>query len=190
MKTWLEYLKSGLARKAPEDRIAGGKTYAGIGENLRRHLPFFMRHWKKGALGAGFILINALMAFPMPLVSRFVIDDVILGKQLSLLPWVLLLMAALALFSFVFATRVFSDGPRGVSEHVVRWSYGLTTLVFIVFPDAMTQGFTGGDPNMKFYQRILDYLLITVYSVVGVLFYDAITERLSAWRRRSRGGTA
>ena len=100
--------------------------------------------------------------------------------------WFTLMMA---LFSFVFATRIFSDAPRGVSEHVVRWSYGLTTLVFIVFPDAMTQGFTGDDPNMKFYQRILDYLLITVYSVVGVLFYDAITERLSSWRRRSRGST-
>jgi len=99
MRTWIEYLKSGLARKAPEDRIAAGKTYAGIGGSLRRHMPFFRRHWKKGALGAGFILLNALMAFPMPLVSRFVIDDVILGKQLSILPWVLLLMAALALFS-------------------------------------------------------------------------------------------
>jgi ABC-type bacteriocin/lantibiotic exporter with double-glycine peptidase domain len=99
MKTWIEYLKSGLARKAPEDRIAEGKSYAGIGESLRRHMPFFRRHWKKGALGAGFILLNALMAFPMPLVSRFVIDEVILGRQLSLLPRVLLLMAAIALFS-------------------------------------------------------------------------------------------
>jgi ABC-type multidrug transport system fused ATPase/permease subunit len=99
MRTWIEYLKSGLARKAPVDRIAGGKTHAGIGENLRRHMPFFRRHWKKGALGAGFILLNAIMAFPMPLVSRFVIDEVILGRQLSLLPWVLLLMAAIALFS-------------------------------------------------------------------------------------------
>jgi ABC-type multidrug transport system fused ATPase/permease subunit len=99
MKTWIEYLKSGLARKAPEDRIAAGKPCAGIGENLRRHFPFFRRHWKRGAAGAGLILISALMAFPMPLVSRFVIDDVILGKQLSLLPWVLLLMVVLALFS-------------------------------------------------------------------------------------------
>ncbi len=99
MRTWFEYLKNGLVRKVPEDQIAEGKTYAGIGENLRRHLPFFRRHWKKGALGAGFILLNALLAFPMPLVSRFVIDDVILGKQLSLLPWVLLFMVALALFS-------------------------------------------------------------------------------------------
>ncbi|MBP1721058.1 MAG: putative ABC-type transport system,rane ATPase component, partial [Deltaproteobacteria bacterium] len=137
MKTWIEYLKSGLARKAPEDRIAGGNPYAGIGENLRRHLPFFRRHWKKGALGAGFILLNALMAFPMPLVSRFVIDDVILGKQLSLLPWVLLLMAALALFSRAmglfqnwFFLRYSQDITLDIQKQVLDHSFSLPKSFF------------------------------------------------------------
>jgi ABC-type multidrug transport system fused ATPase/permease subunit len=137
MKTWIEYLKSGLARKAPEDRIAEGKTYAGIGENLRRHMPFFRRHWKKGALGAGFILINALMAFPMPLVSRFVIDDVILGKQLSLLPWVLLLMAAIALFSRAmnlfqgwFFLRYSQEVTLDIQKQVLDHSFSLPKSFF------------------------------------------------------------
>jgi hypothetical protein len=63
-------------------------------------------------------------------------------------------------------------------------------LVFIVFPDALTQGFTGDDPTMKFYQRIVDYLLVTTYSVLGVLVYDAIVERVTAWHRRSVRTTA
>ena len=137
MKTWIEYLKSGLARKAPEDRIAGGMTYAGIGENLRRHMPFFRRHWKKGALGAGFILINALMAFPMPLVSRFVIDEVILGKQLSLLPWVLLIMAAIALFSRAmglfqnwFFLRYSQDITLDIQKQVLDHSFSLPKSFF------------------------------------------------------------
>jgi ABC-type multidrug transport system fused ATPase/permease subunit len=137
MKTWIEYLKSGLARKAPEDRIAEGKTYAGIGENLRRHMPLFRRHWKKGALGAGFILINALMAFPMPLVSRFVIDDVILGKQLSLLPWVLLLMAAIALFSRAmglfqgwFFLRYSQEVTLDIQKQVLDHSFSLPKSFF------------------------------------------------------------
>jgi len=137
MKTWIAYLKSGLARKAPEDRIAGGKTYAAIGENLRRHLPFFRRHWKKGALGAGFILVNAAMAFPMPLVSRFVIDDVILGKQLSLLPWVLLIMAALALFSRAmglfqgwFFLRYSQEVTLDIQKQVLDHSFSLPKSFF------------------------------------------------------------
>jgi ABC-type multidrug transport system fused ATPase/permease subunit len=137
MKTWIEYLKSGLARKAPEDRIAGGKAYAGIGESLRRHMPFFRRHWKKGALGAGFILINALMAFPMPLVSRFVIDEVILGRQLSLLPWVLLLMAAIALFSRAmglfqnwYFLRYSQDITLDIQKQVLDHSFSLPKSFF------------------------------------------------------------
>ncbi len=84
--------------------------------------------------------------------------------------WFVLMMA---LFTSVFATRIFADGPAPLTPNYYRWSNGLSTLVFIVFPDALTQDFTGDDPNMKFYQRILDYLLITVYSVVAIVAYDA-----------------
>lgn len=137
MKTWIKYLKSGLARKAPEDRIAEGKVCSGIGENLRRHFPFFRRHWRKGALGAGFILFNAFMAFPMPLVSRFVIDDVILGKQLFLLPWVLLLMAALAVFSRAmglfqnwFFLRYSQEVTLDIQKQVLEHSFSLPKSFF------------------------------------------------------------
>ena len=85
MKRWLEYLKDGLARKAPEDPMAAGKACAPLGESLRRILPFFLRHWRKGAVAGGLILFNALMAFPQPLIGRFAIDDAILGKRLDLL---------------------------------------------------------------------------------------------------------
>ncbi len=95
--------------------------------------------------------------------------------------WFVLMMV---LFSFFFATRIFADGPRPLTPNHYRWSYGLSTLVFIVFPDALTQGFTGDDPNMKFYQRILDYLLVTSYSVFAVLVFDAVVDRLSALRKR------
>ena len=95
--------------------------------------------------------------------------------------WFVLMMA---LFSALFATRIFASGPKPLTPNYYRWSNGLSTLVFIVFPDALTQGFTGDDPNMKFYQRILDYLLVTSYSVFAVLVFDAVVDRLRAWRNR------
>jgi hypothetical protein len=88
----------------------------------------------------------------------------------------------MSLFNFSFATRIFANGPGPLAPNYYRWSNGLSTLVFIVFPDALTMDFTGDDPNMKFYQRIVDYALVTSYSVVGVLAYDAIMERVRAWR--------
>ncbi|HWS28269.1 MAG TPA: hypothetical protein VN259_17040, partial [Xanthomonadales bacterium] len=74
----------------------------------------------------------------------------------------------------------------GLTPNYYRWSYGLSTLVFIVFPDALTQGSTGDDPTMKFYQRILDYVLVTSYSVFAVLAFDGVVDGLRAWRRRAR----
>jgi len=137
MKSWIEHLRSGLARKAPEDPIADGGNKTGIRENLRRHLPFFRRHWKKGALGACLILLSSILAFPMPLVSRFVIDDVILGKQLSLLPWVLLLMAAIAAFSRAmglfqnwFFLRYSQDITLDIQKQVLDHSFSLPKSFF------------------------------------------------------------
>ena len=137
MKTWIDDLRSGLARKAQADRIAAGKTDAGIGATLRRHYPFFRRHWRKGALGSGLILLNVLLAFPMPLFSRFAIDDVILGRDLALLPWVLLLMVALALcvrciglFQNYFFLRYSQEVSLDIQKQVLDHSFSLPKSFF------------------------------------------------------------
>src|SRR5512135_646500 len=97
MDSWLAYFKQGLSRTLPEDRIAGRQGgYAGARANLRNLYPFFARHWRKGVLGALLILFNSLLGFPQPLIIRYLIDDVILGRQLGLLPGVILLLAIIA----------------------------------------------------------------------------------------------
>jgi len=88
--------------------------------------------------------------------------------------WFLLLMA---LFSLVSATRIFS-ASGGLQPNNLRWSYALTTLVLILFPAAMSQGFTGDDVDMKFYQRILDFSFVIAYTIFAVLLYDAVVAHL------------
>ena len=51
--------------------------------------------------------------------------------------------------------------------------------VHLLLRDALTMDFTGDDPNMKFYQRIVDYALVTSYPLVDLLVYDAIVERVA-----------
>ena len=98
LKNWLGYLGAALShRDLPEDPLAGGKKYPSLKANLRNLFPFFLRHWKMGAAGAGLIVFNGLLAFPQPLISRFLIDDVILGHRLLLLAPVVLLVLAVAL---------------------------------------------------------------------------------------------
>jgi len=92
MISWLSYLKKGLSRSLPTDRLASQQGYSGARTNLRNLRPFLTRHWRKGVLGAFLILINTLLGFPQPLINRYLIDDVILGRQLQLLLGVVVLL--------------------------------------------------------------------------------------------------
>jgi len=102
MNSWFAYLKGAWARKLPDDKIGGPKQGEQIRANLKNLLPIIRRHWKKGALGAGLILLTSLLAFPGPLITRFLIDKVILGKQLRLLLGVIALLAGIKITVIVF----------------------------------------------------------------------------------------
>ena len=97
MDSWFTYLKQGLTRKLPEDHIAGGERPTGIKENLRNLRPYAVRYWRKGLLGLFIILATSLLAFPQPLITRYIIDDVILARQLALLAGAILLLVAIVL---------------------------------------------------------------------------------------------
>ncbi len=101
MKSWFAYLKDAWARRQPEDKLGGIQPGKNAQAYLKSLLPIIKRHWKKGALGAALILLNSLMSFPGPLINRFLIDKVILGKQLSLLFQVILLLIAIKVAGIV-----------------------------------------------------------------------------------------
>jgi len=104
MDTWLDYLKRGLSRQLPSDRIAGARGYRDAKANLDNLRPFVVRHWRKGLVGAILVLVNSLIGFPQPLISRFLIDDVILGRQLELLFVVVVLMVGITVFGMLTGT--------------------------------------------------------------------------------------
>jgi ATP-binding cassette subfamily B protein len=104
MSTWFAYLKQGLSRRLPEDRIAEQRGYDGARANLGHLRPFVARHWRKGLFGAVLVLVSSLLAFPQPLVTRYLIDDVILGRQLHLLLGVVALLAGLTVTNMLIGT--------------------------------------------------------------------------------------
>lgn len=103
MNSWFAYLKGAWARKLPEDKIGGPKQSERARANLKNLIPIIKRHWRKGALGALLILLTSLLAFPGPLITRFLIDKVILGKRLSLLLGVILLLAGIKVIGIIFS---------------------------------------------------------------------------------------
>ena len=105
--SWFTYLKQGLSQKLPRDRLAGQDGYSGTKANLKNLRPFIGRHWRKGVLGAGLILFTSLLAFPQPLITRYMVDEVILGRQLELLAGAILLLMGITVAGKV--TRLFEQ---------------------------------------------------------------------------------
>ena len=97
MKTWHKYLKQGLSSRIPQDRIVGGKKHAGLKESLKNLFPYLKRHRRKALLGGFLVLLALLFGFPAPLITRYLIDDVILGRQPVLLVGAVALLAAFLL---------------------------------------------------------------------------------------------
>ncbi len=131
MDSWFTYLKRGLSRKLPKDRITGQDGYSGLKANLKNLRPFVSRHWRKGLLGAGLITLTSLLGFPQPLIMRYVVDEVILSRQLGLLAGAILLLAGILLaekltgvlqeFYFTrFEQRVTLDIQHDLLDHTLR----------------------------------------------------------------------
>jgi subfamily B ATP-binding cassette protein MsbA len=132
MNSWLDYLKQGLARTGAADGIAEERGYADTRANLENLKPFVARHWRKGALGAALILFNTLLAFPQPLLMRYLVDDVILARKLNLLVGVVLLMAGIKVLDMLasllqqfyfarFEQQVLIDIQHDLLDHTLRF---------------------------------------------------------------------
>jgi ABC-type bacteriocin/lantibiotic exporter with double-glycine peptidase domain len=94
---WLTILKSGLARQSAADRICGAKSASGASAAWRRLSPYFRRHRTHAILGAMFIGLGTLVGFAPPLITRYLVDKVILpGRLEPVLMVVGLLTACLA----------------------------------------------------------------------------------------------
>ena len=98
MHSWISYFKNALKRELPEDPVSGKHKNGSTRKNLQNLKPFIKKFWKKGLVGAAMIFIVAAFSFPSPLIHRFLIDKVILGKQMKYLLIVVLVITALKLF--------------------------------------------------------------------------------------------
>jgi len=132
MKAWFKYLKQGLSSELPQDRIAGSDGYGEVKSSLQNLLPYLKRHWQKGLFGVLLIVFSSLCGFPTPLITRYLVDKVILDRQLGLLMGaVILLVCFLAaeklarmLQEFYFARfeqRITLDIQKDLIDRVLRF---------------------------------------------------------------------
>lgn len=94
---WLNTLRSGLSCRAADDRIGNAAASESFRASLARFHPYVRRHGKFAIAGGVLILLSTLVGFAPPLVTRHLVDEVILGRQPGLLALtVFLLVACLA----------------------------------------------------------------------------------------------
>ena len=101
MKSWFIVLKQALTRPLSLDPLAEGRGSGRLRDNLKRLTPSVRKHWRTGALSASLTILAALISLPQPLVSRQLIDRVMIDRQLGYLPLVLLLTAGIGLSSLL-----------------------------------------------------------------------------------------
>ena len=101
MDNWLKLLKNALSSDIPEDHISHDKKYGRIRDNLKYVYPSVLKYWKIGVFAYSLLLVTSLLSFPMPMITRYLIDDVIGNKKMSMLVPVLGLIIFIAVFNQV-----------------------------------------------------------------------------------------
>jgi len=92
MTSWLSYLRRGLNRTLPPDRLTSPGSAVSRQRQFENLRPYLRRHWSGLLFGGFLVLLATLIALPQPLVYAYIIDDAILAGQLDKLVY-----AALAL---------------------------------------------------------------------------------------------
>jgi ABC-type bacteriocin/lantibiotic exporter with double-glycine peptidase domain len=137
MDNWLSYLKRAFKRGLAEDQIAGTRGYRTVRESLKPFFPIILRHWKVGAVSGACLLAGSLLAFPQPMISRFLMDNVLLEKRLALLAPVISLMVGVALVQGLsgmlqgfFSTRFQQNVTLDIQKELLERTLSLPKAFF------------------------------------------------------------
>jgi ABC-type multidrug transport system fused ATPase/permease subunit len=65
--------------------------------NLGNLRPFIGKHWQKAVLGVSLIIFTSLLGLPQPLITRHIVDRVILSRRLDLLGGAIIALVAIVL---------------------------------------------------------------------------------------------
>jgi len=100
-------------------------------KNLIRFIPFLKPQWKRLFKAAIFMLISVILSLPLPLITRYIIDEILPEKKLFFLNWVILGLIIFMILKGVsgllneyllslFRARVIFDINIKLFQHVQR----------------------------------------------------------------------
>ena len=145
--------------------------------------PYLGRHWRNGAFGGLLIVFASLFAFPQPLITRYIVDDVILKRQIGLLAGAVALLIVLVLseklvkvledFTFVrFEQGITLDIQQSLFERVLHFPKSFFDEIQTGY--LMSRLSDDAEGLRWFFSSTLVYILsnlIRFLGGVGFLFY-------------------
>ena len=120
--------------------------------------------------------------------GRSLILSTLIGGVGAVIGWQILRIApTLSVYALVVALAGLIAGPRifrgqGKAPDAATWSYGYLTMLVILAPAAMDSAF-GAAAGVKFIDRLIMFVLATLYAVAAVYVVDALRPR----RREDKG---
>lgn len=121
--------------------------------------------------------------------GRDLLQSTLVGGVAAMIVWnVLQIWPTTLIFSLLFLLCGLVIGPKvfageGLAPRAAMWSYGLLTMMVIVMPGAMDSA--GGDgAGARFSDRMLMFVLATLYAVAAVYVFDRF------WPEKSMGNVS
>ncbi len=101
MRLWYKYLKQGLSRKLPVDKFNEESNYGRLRDNIKLLFPPIKKHWKAGLISMFVLVLSSVLTYPLPMINKYFIDDVLLKKRIDLVVPVVLLLTGIGLASYL-----------------------------------------------------------------------------------------
>lgn len=99
---------------------------------------------------------------------------VIAWQVLSIWPSLTMYVALVALAGLYFGRRIFEG--CGLRDDADTWTYAFLTMIVVLAPAVLDSDF-GSAAGARFYDRLFMFGWATLYAVVAVFVYDALTSR-------------
>ncbi|MEW6457198.1 MAG: ABC transporter ATP-binding protein [Acidobacteriota bacterium] len=71
--------------------------------SLKLLFPYLRTHWKKVIIASILMIILSLLALPTPYLMKYIVDDVILAKNIKLLNLIIFLLIGIQFFKLIFS---------------------------------------------------------------------------------------
>lgn len=101
MYSWFRHLKNGLSRQLPEDHFNKAIKYGSLRNNLKYLYPSIIVHWRSGVVSITLLALASALTYPQPMITRYLIDDVLLKKKVDLIAPVIGLMVIIGISLFL-----------------------------------------------------------------------------------------